>query len=304
TALTFRDPSQSSAWAKRLTAEVIADARSHGLSRRRLGPRVLGVLTAAAAAAAIGTALAVAYWLSKQHSHSTGSAAPWVGVVSFGVLTSASGRPHGERDTPAGREVAARWLGVRAWLRGHEAFADLPPAAVTVWDRYLSYGAAVGATRVSSAVIDLGMGNRKRVWSSYAGSSAAPTWHRVRVQYPRFWPRYGESAPHIIVRAVVALLIGVLPVRYWYDVVGSVFSDVPQASAGASYADLIKGVGLVAGIVLVVYGGYALIRTVIDLAAPRTVTGEVVWQEIWRRTTHGDNSVASPHYLPVPDASG
>jgi hypothetical protein len=304
TALTFRDASRSSAWAKRLTAEVIADARSHGLSRRRFGPRVLGVLTAAAAAAAIGTALAVAYWLSKQHSHSTGSAALWVGVVSFGVLTSISGRPHGERDTPAGRDVAARWLGVRAWLRGHEAFADLPPAAVTVWDRYLSYGAAVGATRVSSAVIDLGMGNRKRVWSSYAGPSATPSWHRVRVHYPRFWPRYGKTAPRLVLRAIIAAIVGVLLIRYWYHAVGSVFSSVPQASAAASYATLIKGIGLVVGIVALGYGIYAFVRTIIDLAAPRTVTGEVVWQEVWRRTSHGDASAPVLYYLAVDDGSG
>ena len=83
-------------------------------------------------------------------------------------------------DKQAGREVAARWLGVKGWLRNTEAFADLPPSAVAVWDRYLSYGDALGVTRVCSAVIDLGMGDRKRVWSSFGG-----TWHRVRVQYPR-----------------------------------------------------------------------------------------------------------------------
>ncbi|HEY7174015.1 MAG TPA: hypothetical protein VH442_03775, partial [Micromonosporaceae bacterium] len=308
TALTFRDASQSSAWAKRLTAEVIADARSHGLSRRRFGPRVVSLLTAAAAAAAIGIALTAAYAFAHHHAAGrtslSGSTVLWIGVVSFGILTSVSGRPHGERDTAAGREVAARWLGVRAWLRGHEAFADLPPAAVTVWDRYLSYGAAVGATRVSSAVIDLGMGNRKRVWSSYAGPSATPSWHRVRVHYPRFWPRYGKTAPRLVLRAIIAAIVGVLLIRYWYHAVGSVFSSVPQASAAASYAALIKGIGLLVGIVALGYGIYAFVRTVIDLAAPRTVTGEVVWQEVWRRTSHGDVSAPVLYYLAVDDGSG
>src|SRR5439155_20434666 len=113
------------------------------------------------------------------------------------------------RDTPAGREVAGRWLGLRAYLRGDESFANLPPSAVAVWDRYLSYGDAVGATRVCSAVIDLGMGNRKRVWSSFGG-----TWHRVRVRYPKVWGRYGAKATPLIVWAVVNLALGFAVLRY------------------------------------------------------------------------------------------
>ncbi|HMK13044.1 MAG TPA: hypothetical protein VK461_15750, partial [Acidimicrobiales bacterium] len=45
--------------------------------------------------------------------------------------------------TPKGREVASRWLGVRAFIHGTGSLDDLPPAAVTVWDRYLAYGAAM-----------------------------------------------------------------------------------------------------------------------------------------------------------------
>jgi hypothetical protein len=49
--------------------------------------------------------------------------------------------------TAEGRSVLARWLGVRDWLQAHEVFADLPPAAVTVWGRYLAYGAAMDVVR-------------------------------------------------------------------------------------------------------------------------------------------------------------
>ena len=45
--------------------------------------------------------------------------------------------------TPKGREVASRWLGVRAFIHGTGSLDELPPAAVTVWDRYLAYGAAM-----------------------------------------------------------------------------------------------------------------------------------------------------------------
>src|SRR5215470_14774296 len=65
TALTFRDQSQADSWAKRLTAEVVAEARAHGLSQRRLGPAIVGGLTAAAAAAGVGVAAGVGYYLSR-----------------------------------------------------------------------------------------------------------------------------------------------------------------------------------------------------------------------------------------------
>jgi hypothetical protein len=49
--------------------------------------------------------------------------------------------------TGDGRAVLGRWLGVRNWLQAHEVFADLPPAAVAVWGRYLAYGAAMDVIR-------------------------------------------------------------------------------------------------------------------------------------------------------------
>jgi hypothetical protein len=45
--------------------------------------------------------------------------------------------------TVAGRSALGRWLGVRLWLQAHEVFAELPPAAVAIWGRYLAYGAAL-----------------------------------------------------------------------------------------------------------------------------------------------------------------
>jgi hypothetical protein len=51
--------------------------------------------------------------------------------------------------TPAGRGVASRWLGVRAFIAGTGSLSDLPPAAVEVWDRYLAYGAAMDLSEVA-----------------------------------------------------------------------------------------------------------------------------------------------------------
>jgi Predicted membrane protein (DUF2207) C-terminal domain len=298
TALTFREPAQAAAFEKRVRAEVIADARSRGLSRRRLGPALLTALTAAAFVASLGVVAALV--VGTRHLHDVrGLGGAW--VVSFGVLNAIAHRNHGERDTPAGREVAARWLGVKVWLRNTEAFADLPPSAVSLWDRYLAYGAALGTTRVASAVIDLGMGNRKRVWSSYGGA-----WHRVRVRYPRMWPRYGKTAPRLIVRGLLFTGVGFLLLYYWAKGVARVVADPSLAATPAArFAGMVTDIGFLIGLVAFAYGLYVLARTIIDLAAPVTVTGQVLWRQVWRQSGGGQNSSPTPwlHYLAVDDGT-
>jgi len=144
---------------RKLRAEVIADARQRGLSRRRFDQDVLTVLTVAAALVTLVVAVAVAAHYSHRahgvshqvsshaggHSHSGGGPG-WLSaaVVTFALLAAIAHTQRGERDTPAGRAVAARWLGLREFLRGDETFRELPPAAVAVWDRYLPYGCALG----------------------------------------------------------------------------------------------------------------------------------------------------------------
>lgn len=271
TALTFRNEAEARAWNKRLRAQVVADARAAGLSRRRFGRAVTSALVTAAAVAAVAVGLAAFHygvWSDQEDNPGL-----WTGFATFVVLSLIAGRSPGERDTPLGREVASRWLGVRDWLRGHEQFEELPPAAVTVWDRYLGYGAAVGATHLASAVLDLGMGDRKLVWSSFGGG-----WHRVRVRYPRFWSRYGRPLPILLLRAAIGIAAG---------------------------AVLLKVVGLPAVVVLAA-GFYSLARAVADLVTVRTITGEVLWQEVWKAKKPQNDRPAVPwlYYLAVDDGSG
>jgi hypothetical protein len=285
TALTFRDPAEAKGWAKRLSADVVADARGRGLSRRRFSPPVLTTLTLAAVVAAGAVLVAMLHYAHRAHPHDD----PAFGAAffTFIALSGIAGSIRGERDTPAGREVAARWLGLRAYLRGDESFANLPPSAVAVWDRYLSYGDAVGATRVCGAVIDLGMGNRKRVWSSFGG-----TWHRVRVRYPTVWGRYGAKATPLIFWAVVNLVLGLAVLRYRHVV----------TDRTPDLADLVI---LLIGGGLLLRGGYRLVRAAVDLATPLTLTGEVLWTEVWRSTKSSQNSESRPwlYYLAVDDGS-
>ena len=299
TALTFRDARKAASWWKRLRAEVVADARARGLSRRRFSPAVVGALVAAGGLAALGIAAAVAHNVLRGDEEDPWGTVLGVGFISFLVLATLAGRNIGERDTPAGRDVAARWLGVKAWLRGDDAFGELPPSAVAVWDRYLGYGAALGTTRVSSAVIDLGMGNRRRVWSSYGG-----TWRRVRVRYPRFGLRYGRTAPPLVLRALAAIGVGYVLARWWRGLVADIAgADDLSGNAVTRFADPVALAGLALGLALIGYGIYALVRVVVDFAAPVAVTGQVLWLQLWQQTTGSDASPPQPtiHYLAIDD---
>jgi hypothetical protein len=280
-ALTFRDPAQAAGWAKRLRAEVVADARARGLSQRRFAPWVHTVLGfAALVVAGIVTLIVFRHTVHEKHNPAIGA-----GLLVFGALSALAGSRRGERDTPQGREVAARWLGLRAYLLGDESVANLPPASVAVWDRYQSYGDAVGATRVCAAVIDLGMGNRRRVWSSFGGA-----WHRVRVRYPTFWGRYGKTAPRLVTWAVVNVVAGAVVLRYR----GAVTARVPDV------ADLVT---LLLGVGLVVRGGYRLVRALADLGTQATFTGEVLWTQVWRSRSRNRNEPSVPwlYYFAVDD---
>lgn len=66
----------------------------------------------------------------------------FVGLLLTGLILLVRGRH--DVLTDKGRDAGAHWLGVRHFVADYGSFADLPPAAVAVWDRYLAYGAAMG----------------------------------------------------------------------------------------------------------------------------------------------------------------
>jgi hypothetical protein len=293
-ALTFRDAGQAQSWNKRLRAAVIAEAREAGLSRRRFGKGLTTFLVFAAVAAAIGVGLAALHYGLWNPGKDNDDPGIGTGIVAFGVLSFIVGRTGGERDTPEGRKVAARWLGVRDWLRGHDQFAELPPAAVAVWDRYLGYGAAVGATRLASAVLDLDMGNRKLVWSSFGD-----TWHRVRVRYPRFWPRYGRPLPRLLLRSALCLFAG----GVIFHLMGRP-EFAPQPGTN-KWAHLLVAVIESLGPLLIALGAYTFVRSLLDLVTERTITGEVLWIEVWESSGGGEDAPPVPwlHYLAIDDGT-
>ncbi|GAA3769567.1 hypothetical protein GCM10022225_65430 [Plantactinospora mayteni] len=310
TALAFADEKRAANWSGSLGRAVIAEARQRGLTRRRFPRSLATALGVLGGIAGLGVAAGAYHYLSR-----TGDTDRWEGVavaffVTTTILSTVAGRNMGERDTPQGRAVAARWLGLRGWLAGHEAFADLPPAAVTVWGRYLPYGAALGVTRVASQVVHLGLADRSRLWSAYGG-----TWRQVDVSYPHTLPRYGQSLGWPAVRALGAVGFG------WslLGVVGPALLGGESTTATDPGEDLLGrwltpwrhlpdldpvtlGVMLV-GLALLGYAGYTMIRVFVDLSTPATVSGEVIWHQMWRFTTPENSSERIPvnYYLVIDD---
>ncbi|GAA0811327.1 DUF2207 family protein [Spirilliplanes yamanashiensis] len=176
-------------WHLRLVAEVRADARRRGLlATGREGPAG-GIFT---------FGIFALFWLNCWASSlilgffdvrrlPVWAVVTLLATVSFGLLAfwvvwfpRIVGDVRRERFTPDGRRLAGHWAGVAAWLRGHEAFAGLRPASVTVWDRYLPYGVALGAATAAAAVVGMRVGRVDVVRSTFGGRDGV-----VRVVYPR-----------------------------------------------------------------------------------------------------------------------
>jgi hypothetical protein len=169
------------------------------------------------------------------------------------AVVTAAGDIRDERLTPRGRAVARHWAGVARWLRGHEAFADLPPAAVTVWDGYLAHGVAVGAATRAAATVDLRVG-RVDVVRSPIGDRL------VRVGYPPTGGLKGTRAGFRVGAAVAGIAL----------TVGVGLAVAPRVSGWVGVAAL-----AVAGL-LVLRWSYRIVRGLGDLLRPARVTGRVL----------------------------
>jgi hypothetical protein len=186
--------------------------------------------------------------------------------------------PGGASDTPAGRTVAARWLGLQEHLRHDTAFADLPPASVAIWDRYLAYGEAVGVTRTCDTVLDFGVGDGRRLWSHHGGG-----WRRIRVRHPLPTPYIGCATVDLAALAAVVF------------VPGAVVSAIGLAAGLPVLA--------VPGLVAVAFAVYLAGGTLLSVQPPVTVTGQILWLRPWKRYFGHDGKPGAvrAHCLAVDD---
>jgi hypothetical protein len=294
-ALALGDEDAAKAWEGRFAKAVIADARARGLSRSRWSAATTApLLVVALAVGALAGGAMVA--LPDQGTSSSSSNDNPVGAV-LGItaivtvfLMAIVRSMRAERDTPAGREAAARWLGVRAYLRTRGEFGDQPPAAVTVWGHYLAYAAALGLARATVRALPLGAEHPRQVWSPNGG------WHLVHIDLPgRLDVGWGRKPLGVLVAAVFALLFGVFllvvaggffvaiasSARDGLTNAGDVAWWVPLAIFGVAVLVIAWPAFFVGG--LVVVGALQATRAALDLRR-ETVTGQVVRLREWRVT--------------------
>lgn len=134
TALAARSTVQERAWWRGFGREVAADARDRGLARDSWPRSAKLFLELGAVLVGVCVFLA-AFVLGGDFEEASDRAGflTWVGLV--GLVESRTG----QRDTPAGRLVAARWLGVRERLSALGAASEVRPP-----DRTLAYATALG----------------------------------------------------------------------------------------------------------------------------------------------------------------
>ncbi|WP_328314754.1 DUF2207 domain-containing protein [Streptomyces sp. NBC_00442] len=197
-AIAFRAEERAKSWNSELRQEIVAEARVRGLSRPRFGRFLGGALSVTLFVPGVPFTVAA---VAGGHGL---RAAIFVGCIPAVVLMWLLKRALGERATPRGLDRAGHWAGVESWLHAHEEFAQLPPAAVTVWDRYLGYGAALGVTSRAGRLLGFDAGDKRSVWSSYGG-----TWRPVRIRYPRVRPGFGAKTADLVQLACAAAVVAV-----------------------------------------------------------------------------------------------
>jgi len=289
-ALGLGEEADAEAWWKRFSSAVAKDATRLGLARNRWSPSDwagLGGLLAVTLGA-LGLALMAAHVGGGKASSSTTSndnfsPLDWL-LVAFGgwAFVMAWLRSlRALRDTPAGREACAHWLGVRQYLRNTHAFDQLPPAAVVIWERYLSYGAALGAAHDAVHALPFAVEEPGTAWSRSTG-----TWRQIRIEYPtRFG--FGQSPASVffggLVRTVFwgALCFVALPVvtKIAYSIIKDGLTT-QQRTNNELY--IVLGLALfviVVGVYLFVRflaGAIRLVRGARDLGQHATVEGPIV----------------------------
>jgi Predicted membrane protein (DUF2207) len=251
-ALQRGSPAQAARWWRGFRREVIQDAQRRGLSRNRWSRGTQVVLNVAALAPAVAAAAAFG-WGNRSAGDHDGVLAVGAAVWAAFVLLPRS--MNGQRDTPAGRAAAARWLGLRDYLGRDEAFDALPPAAVAIWDRYLGYAAALGVAGTASRVPAFGAEDERLVRSAYGG-----TWHPIRIRYPG---RRLVEGRH----PLVAALVGAAAMAAAY---AGARQFLAELSGWALAGSVLAAVGLGG------WGAYTVGRAVLDLAGRRDIEGEVL----------------------------
>ncbi|MEO9254122.1 MAG: hypothetical protein ABI305_01160, partial [Tepidiformaceae bacterium] len=205
-ALSLGEEGEATRWWKNFAKAVEKDARRLGLARGRWAGAdwtiLGGLLAVTLGALAVALLLAHVGAMGANTTNSTNdnfSPSDWlvIGASCWLAVMAWLRTLRGIRDTRAGQAACAHWLGVRAYLRQTKAFDELPPAAVVLWERYLAYGAALGAAHDAVHALPFEAEEPRTAWSRRTG-----TWRQIRIEYPRRFG-FGESPRTVFLHGLV-----------------------------------------------------------------------------------------------------
>ena len=279
-ALTTGPEDSSAAWWKRFQASVVEDARGRGLSRGRWSRWMLMVLGATALVPAVLAALALVTAPPKEGTEEENPVGAFIGATALAwfPLMALPRKLRAERDTPAGQEAAARWLGLRDHLDATGGFAEAPPAAVVIWDRFLSYGAALGVAGGAVRALPLGSESDTDAWTAHGGR-----WRMVHIRYPKLLPPgWGKKPLLATAIGLAGLLGGLFVARIFFPLMGEAVSDLVDSTRDEGFSPInliaiaILALPTIAPGVLILRSALMLAAAVPDLFATREVEGVVL----------------------------
>lgn len=194
-------------------------------------------------------------------------------LIGFGLVWAAQriSRSNRQRDTDAGREAAAHWLGVRDHMRSSTSFESAPAASVAIWDRNLAYAVAMGLAPVAQRQLPFETEHDRHAWSRATGS-----WRRVKVRYRALVPNWGKSPGSVAFEGLLQMVVtGLLAVGAWYvagydfDVEGITDQQRRWIGLGALIVGAFAALAFLVAL-------FRLVLGISDLFARSTVEGEVV----------------------------
>jgi len=257
-ALTTGRKDISKGWWKTFRGQVVQAAQARGLSRDLWDWRTTTGLTAAGVIPALLWWPAVGEW----------QASLVAGFVELSLLGWLQNNRR-QRDTPAGLDAGSRWLGVQRWIR-EAAFEDLPPTAVTIWERHMAYAAAFGAARTAIRAFPMGADEDHAAWTPRPDG-----WQRVRISYPWVWPPGWGARPELAALAGFGLMaMSFFPLRI-ASVIGwpTTLTTMPEL---ASFLRFLTLVFLAVGLIAAFGGMIAFVAGLTDLGSHREVKGLVL----------------------------
>lgn len=293
-ALSPGDDAASLRWWRQFEKEVVADATAAGLARPRWTAGQLAALTGLAGIPAVlAGALVLALGGSGDGDGDwtfpiAAAAAVWIALVAVVRWVRAS------RDTPAGRDAAAGWLGLRDYLAEDETFPDLPPSAVLVWERYLGYAAAFGVARTALRMLPMGAESPYRAWSAFGG-----TWREVRIRYPTAFG-WGRHPLRIALVGAALTAVGGFVARKLFPLLADLPGDIRLDGSLDVSSDTValSVVGVLVAVAAAVLAAISTGLVLLSRALPDLVTRREVIGVVLRRRFGDENT---PTFVAVDD---